>query len=113
MFGPDQPGTDSLILRESAVGVIDCVRTSLGGLQGRTGSVVIPIRGKQNGTGFSIAPLFDRNHDAVANPRLLVQLGFEVFRVDVQSRWRDDDVFLSSAEAEVALGVEFTKIAGA
>src|SRR6266566_1294543 len=113
MFGPDQPDTDSLILRESAVGVIDGIRTSLGGLQGRTGSVVIPIRGKQNGTRFSIAALFDRNHDAVANPRLLVQLGFEVFGVDVQSRWRDDDVFLSSAEAEIAFGVEFTEIAGA
>ena len=113
MFGPDQPGTDLLIRRESAVGVIDGVSTRLGGLQARTGSVVIPIRGKQNGTRFGIAALFDRNHDAVANPRLLVQLGFEVFGVNVQSRWRDDDVFLSSAEAEVALGVEFTEIAGA
>ena len=54
----------------------------------------------------------DSDHGAIANFRLGVQSGFKVVRVDVQTRSRDDHIFLTAPKKQITLFVHLCHVAG-
>ena len=60
----------------------------------------------------SALPLIWTWHDnRVADRRLLAQGCFQVFGINIQPRGRHDDVFLTAAEAKIAVGIHLAQVA--
>src|SRR5581483_615794 len=77
------------------------------------GGIGAAVVQEQHGAWFGIAAAIETDDYTIADLRLLAELGFEVGGINVQSRGRDDDIFLAALEIEISLGIEFAEIAGA
>src|SRR4029077_13951612 len=67
---------------------------------------------EQDGARFGVAGVVDGDDDGVTDLKLTAQGGFEIFGINVEAGWSDDDVFLAAAEVEITFGVEFADVAG-
>src|ERR1035438_5067638 len=101
LLGPHEPAAHLLILRELLVGTPDR-RLGIDG-----------IAQDENGARLGVASLLQADDDAVAYCGLLAQRILEVLGINVHPFAGDDDVFLAALEIEIALRVEFAKVAGA
>src|SRR5207248_5330640 len=67
----------------------------------------------QHRGGFGIAVSRQAKDNAIFHLRLSSQRRFKVLGIDVHAGRRNDDVFLSSLEIKIAVGIEFSEITGA
>src|SRR5215470_9561223 len=67
---------------------------------------------QKNRARFGVAIAFEWNHCAIAHAVLLAQSILQVFWMDIQTRWRDDDILFASAETQIPFCVHFPQVAG-
>src|SRR5882672_9575175 len=115
-FGPQEPAAHPLILRERSIHASDNPSRVARLLY--ISSIVrrFYVRSfaqQQHAAWFGVSVALQPHDDAVLHFRLAPQCCFEVFRVDVHPRRRNDDVLFAALEIEISLGVECSQIARA
>src|SRR5258708_28938526 len=96
---PDQPRSDALVFGKRGVCAIDS------GARGGTISVIQ----KEYCAGLGVAAPFDGNDHAIVHAGLRAERSFHVLGLYVETGGRDDPLFLSAPETQIAFGLQVAK----
>src|ERR1700687_1733678 len=112
-LGPQEPAPHPLILREGGIHASD----NPGGVARFFHSCLIPrhfsaghLAQQQHAARLGVSTALQSYDDAVLHFRIAPQRCFQVFRVDVHSRSRNDDVFLAALEIKISIAIESAQI---
>ena len=91
-FRPNRPAADFLILGQRLICPFDSRRRVRAGATHH-----------QDRIRFGVAAAFKADYNAVSNARLTLQRLFQVFRVNVHARRRNDDILPPALEVQAAI----------